>query len=142
MNRLVWNPARELGQMLNRIEEGRAVRNGDQANADWSPAVDIRETDGAWLIHIDLPAVKAEDVSVVFQDGVLSVSGERPLDGEATTGTAHRIERGHGRFNRRFRLPETADDSRIEARTEHGVLRLTVPKREEVKPRAIEVQVH
>jgi HSP20 family protein len=114
---------------------------GEQmSSSDWTPAVDIRETDNEYLIDVDLPAVAADDVSVNVKDGVLAVTGERKYEKE-TEGKVHRVERRYGRFSRSFRLPEDADESSIDAEAKNGVLHLKVHKREQVKPRAIEVKV-
>ena len=109
--------------------------------ADWTPAVDIRETDDDYRIDIELPAVAAEDVKVTVKDGVLEVTGERRFEKE-TKGKVHRVERRYGRFVRSFRLPENVDEQRIDASSKDGVLHLKLAKREEVKPRSIEVRVH
>ncbi len=110
-------------------------------SADWTPAVDIRETDDDYRIDIELPAVAAEDVKVTVKDGVLEVTGERRFEKE-TQGKVHRVERRYGRFVRSFRLPENVDEQRIDASSKDGVLHLKLAKREEVKPRSIEVRVH
>ena len=110
-------------------------------SSDWMPPVDIRESDDAYRFELEVPAVLAADVKVTVKDGVLVVSGERRYEKE-TNDKVHRVERRYGRFTRSFRLPENADEGRIEASAKDGVLTLKVAKREEVKPRAIEVKVH
>jgi HSP20 family protein len=138
MSLSAWNPSADFERFFNRFAE--QDRKEAIARSDWEPAVDIRETEHEYLIQIDLPEVRPEDVDVTVKNGVLVVSGERKHPGESL-GRAHRIERRYGSFNRSFRLPKSVDDSRIEARARDGVLSLSVPKREEVKPRAIRVQV-
>lgn len=136
-----WNPARELDDFFNRFNDSdRSVWGEQIASSDWTPAVDVRETDHAFLIDVDLPAVAAEDVNVSVKDGVLVVTGERKFEKE-TEGKVHRVERRYGRFTRSFRLPENADENAVEARAKDGVLHLTVGKHEEVKPRSIEVKI-
>lgn len=136
-----WNPVREMDDFFSRFRDLDRGGWGEQiASSDWIPAVDVRETDQAFVIDIDLPAVAAEDVNVSVKDGVLVVTGERRFEKE-TEGKVHRIERSYGRFTRSFRLPETADESTVEARAKDGVLHLTVGKHEAVKPRSIEVKV-
>ncbi len=102
--------------------------------------VDIRETDEDYQIDLEVPAVQPSDVKVTFKDGVLAVTGERKYEKE-TKGKVHRVEHHYGRFTRSFRLPENVDEGRIEANAKDGVLYLKVPKRPEVQPRAIEVNV-
>ncbi len=111
------------------------------SGVDWTPPVDIVETDDGYKIDIELPAVASEDVKVSVQDGVLLVTGERRYEKE-TEGKVHRIERRYGKFTRSFRLPENVDESRIDASSKNGMLHLMIAKREEVKPRSIEVKVH
>ena len=136
-----FNPARELDDFFGRFgDANRNVWGENIAASDWTPAVDIRETDADFQIDIELPAVAADDVSVTVKDGVLAVTGERKYEKE-TEGKVHRVERRYGHFTRSFRLPENVDEAKVDARAKDGVLYLRVPKREEVKPRAIEVKV-
>ncbi len=137
-----WNPSREIDQFFNRFaDQGFGGWGENMATSDWNPPVDIRETDEDYQIDLEVPAVAAADVKVTFKDGVLAVSGERKYEKE-TQGKVHRVERRYGRFTRSFRLPENADENRIEANAKDGVLYLKVAKRPEVKPRAIEVKVN
>ena len=136
-----FNPARELDDFFGRFGDvNRSVWGENIATSDWTPAVDIRETDADFQIDIELPAVAVDDVNVTVKDGVLAVTGERKYEKE-TEGKVHRVERRYGRFTRSFRLPENVDEGKVDARAKDGVLYLRVPKREEVKPRSIEVKV-
>jgi HSP20 family protein len=136
-----WNPSREFDEFFNRFVGNRQSPSDENlASSDWSPAVDIRETDENFEIDLEIPAIAAADVKVTVKDGVLSVTGERKYEKEVK-GKVHRVERQYGRFVRSFRLPETADEGRINANAKDGVLYLKVAKRAEVKPRAIEVTV-
>jgi len=135
-----WNPAREIDQFFNQLDRGFGGWGENIATSDWNPSVDIHETENDYQIDLELPAVQASDVKVTFKDGVLAVTGERKYEKEAK-GKVHRVERRYGRFSRSFRLPENADENGISANAKDGVLHLTVSKRAEVKPRAIEVKV-
>jgi len=107
---------------------------------EYMPPVHITELERAFEIAIDLPGVAREDIHVAVNDGVLSVSGERKsVDPEGTR--VHRTERSLGKFTRTFRLPENADEGQIGARSDNGVLRLTIAKQEKAVPRRIEVEV-
>ncbi len=106
----------------------------------WVPALDVRESDDRFEVTLDLPGLEPGDVSVQFEDGMLSISGKREFSKEDTGDTWHRIERGFGTFARSIRLPQTADTEKIEASFERGVLTVSVPKTEQAKPRTIEVQ--
>ena len=108
---------------------------------DWAPAVDVTETDSHYEIALEVPAIAREDIQVSVDDGVLTVRGERrqeKVEGERV----HRLERRYGKFVRSFRLPEHADEGSIAAKSENGVLTLTIAKQAKAQPRQIEVQVH
>lgn len=136
MNVVRWSPFREFDDFF----RGFAGPAEPVRNASWVPPADVYESDSGYHIDLELPAISRDDVSVLVKDGVLSVSGER----KSTTGDArlHRAERVYGAFERRFRLPENADEQAIEATASDGVLRLVIGKREQDGPRRIEVQVH
>jgi HSP20 family protein len=108
---------------------------------EWSPAVDIKETDTDFVIHADLPGVKPDDIEVTAESGVLTLKGEREGRKEDTNGNYKRVERFSGSFMRRFTLPETADMNKISAKTKDGVLDLIIPKTEKAKPKLIKVKV-
>ncbi len=143
-----WDPFRELEEVsdrLNRMFSRPAVsaKNGREALtvADWSPTVDISESEGEYLIKAELPEVKKEDVKVTLEDGVLTLSGERRQEKEEKNLRYHRVERSYGSFVRSFSLPELVDETKVKAEYKDGVLSLHLPKLEKAKPRAIEVKV-
>ena len=138
MNLVNWSPFREFDDLFSRIP---AVPGENLARSEWVPPVDIAETEGAYRIEIEIPAVARDDVSVSVKDGVLSVSGERKFERE-TEGKRHRVERRYGKFTRSFRLPENVDEEHIAAKSKDGVLSLVINKREVEGPRMIEVKVH
>lgn len=109
---------------------------------EWfSPQVDVEENDDAYLLSVDLPGVKKDDVRVDLADDVLTISGERKREEEQKDRDGvHRYERMYGKFQRRFTLPSTIDVDKVEANMEDGVLRIALPKSESAKPRAIQVQ--
>jgi HSP20 family protein len=106
----------------------------------WMPALDVKETSERFEVTVDLPGLDPKDVNVTFEDGMLTLSGKRQFQEEDKGETWHRIERGFGTFARSIRLPQTADPERIEASFEKGVLKVSVPKSEQAKPRTIEVR--
>jgi HSP20 family protein len=106
----------------------------------WVPALDVRESEDRWEVTLDLPGLEPGDVSVTFEDGMLSITGKREFSKEDQGDTWHRIERSFGTFARSLRLPQTADTEKIEASFDKGVLTVSVPKTEQAKPRTIEVQ--
>jgi HSP20 family protein len=106
----------------------------------WMPALDVKESSDRFEVTVDLPGLEPKDVSVTFEEGMLTVSGKRQFQEEDKGDTWHRIERGFGTFARSIRLPQTADTERIEASFDKGVLKVSVPKTEQAKPRTIEVR--
>ena len=109
------------------------------APAGWVPAADIWETPDSYRIDLEIPSVAADAVDVSLDEGVLVMSGERSRPERDEGERNHRLERRTGRFSRRFRLPEDADAERISARVVAGVLEVSIAKREERKPKRIEV---
>lgn len=106
----------------------------------WMPALDVKESSDRFEVTLDLPGLEPKDVSVTFEEGNLTISGKRQFQEEDKGDTWHRIERGFGTFARSIRLPQTADPERIEASFDRGVLKVSVPKTEQAKPRTIEVR--
>jgi len=137
MNIVKWSPFRELEDIQGRLN--RFFR--EAPFTDWTPAVDIQETDKEYLIKAELPEVKKEDVKIEMLDGVLTISGERTQEKEEKGKTFHKIERAYGTFVRQFALPSEVDPARIEAQFKDGVLSVHLPKTAEAKPKAIEVKV-
>jgi HSP20 family protein len=107
--------------------------------SDWRPAVDIKEEQESYVIHADLPGVKAKDIEVTMENGILTLKGERSSDTDETHKGYRRVERVRGTFYRRFSLPDTADTDKIQANSKDGVLEIIVPKHEKVQPRRITV---
>ena len=137
MNSVVtWNPFREFDDFFRTTYEHRA-----KEAASWAPAVDIFETEDAFRLELEIPAVATDAVNVALDDGVLTVSGGRPAP-EADGQVRYRRERRYGPFSRSFRLPETVDEGAIEAQAKDGVLTLTLGKRAQATPKRIEVQGH
>ena len=134
-----WNPARELASMeIDRLNH--MLNDFYGVGRSWMPAVDIFETaDREFVLKAELPDMKRDDIAVTFENGVLTLTGERKTEFDANQGTYHRSERAYGRFSRSFTLPATVDHTRIQASYKDGVLTVRVPQREEAKPRQITV---
>ena len=113
--------------------------NSDIAVSHWRPAVDIKEENDRFLILADLPGVDPKEIEITMEDGALSIKGERASEQQEERDGFKRVERVRGTFYRRFSLPDTADSENIEARGKNGVLEISVPKQEKVKPRKITV---
>jgi HSP20 family protein len=142
-----WDPFRELEDMSARLNRligqpvGRSSDAGQLTLADWSPAVDVQETDAEYLIKADLPAVKKEDVSVEVRDGVLSVRGERQQEKEEKGKRLHRVERAYGVFERRMGVPADVDPTKVTAEFADGVLQVHLPKSAMSRPQTVSVKV-
>ena len=110
------------------------------SHEEWSPAVDVREEDGAYVVECDIPGVRVEDVDVTLENGVLSIRGERKEERREEGDTWHRIERFSGSFSRRFSLPDTVDTDEADASMNDGVLIIRIPKSEKAVGRRIEIK--
>lgn len=111
------------------------------APRQYVPAADIIESESGLTLHLDMPGLDAKAIQVTVEKDVLTVQAERKAEPKAEGVTVRRQERGFGTIARSFALPDTVDASRVEAKYEQGVLTLTLPRREESKPRVIEVKV-
>lgn len=141
-----WNPFRELEEIqrrLNRMFTETAPRLSDEPFfvADWSPAVDIQESEKAYAVKVDLPDVKKEDIKVEMHNGTLTIEGERKQEKEEKGQKFHRIERQYGTFIRRFTMPTEIDEAKVEAEFRDGVLHVTVPKAVAAVVKPVEVKV-
>ncbi|MCS7313358.1 MAG: Hsp20/alpha crystallin family protein [Acidobacteria bacterium] len=140
-----WDPFREMERLTERMERlfeefFPTVRREEEREYVWAPAVDVYENDKAYVVEVDLPGLKKEDVKVTLQNNVLTIQGERRLAREEKGVDYHRQERFYGKFLRSFTLPEMVDADKVSAEFKDGVLRLTLPKREPSAGRVIDVK--
>jgi len=140
-----WEPFSSMDDMFSRFPAlfGRMTQFSPAANnADWSPSVDISETEQEFILRASLPAVQKEDVSVTFEDGLLTLSGERRQNSEEKDEKYHKVESFYGSFARSFVLPDAIDAEAIRAESKDGVLTVHLPKikAEAKKPTTIKVQ--
>jgi HSP20 family protein len=110
--------------------------------AEWSPAVDIEETDKEYLVKVEIPEVKKEDVKVLVEEGTLTIRGERRQEKEEKKARYHRMERSYGTFFRSFTLPADADEKKVSAEFTDGMLKVHLLKSENAKPRTVEIKVN
>ena len=127
---------RRNGELWNLFDE----LFGPAADLPLAPAVDVEETDEAIYVHAEMPGVEPEDVDVSIRDNVLTLRGEKHHDEPDKPENYHRIERRWGSFSRELALPADVDTSRVEAKAHNGVLTITLPKAEAVKPKRIEIK--
>ena len=105
------------------------------------PHLDLSETEEGYQLNVDLPGIKSDDISVELHDNVLTISGKRETTAREEGKTYHRVERLFGEFSRSIKLPETIDEDRLSADYVNGVLTVSLPKTEEVKPKRIEINI-
>ena len=139
-----WDPIQEavtLREAVNRLFEESFVP-ATPPRGTLAVPLDLSETADSYMIEAVVPGLKAEDLSITFENGILSISGEIRQSEESKDRNFHRVERRFGRFSRSVSLPATVRGDAIVARLENGVLFLNIPKAEEVKPRKITVNVN
>ena len=134
-----WTGVNQLHRQINRIFDDRAGASAEATVADWMPAADVLEYADKFVLKLDVPGVNASSIDITLDQGVLTVSGERPAEVTAKEVERSRRERVSGRFHRRFTLPDTVDASAVHATSRDGVLEVTIPKQAKAKPRRIEV---
>lgn len=148
MNLVKWDPFRELEDVSTRLNRifGRSAARADADNqmlamVDWTPSVDISETNDAYLIKGEIPGVKKEDVNVTIQDGMLIIQGERRQEKDEKGKKFHRVECSYGSFMRSFRVPDDADENKVKAEFKDGMISVTLPKSANTKTKSINIAV-
>jgi HSP20 family protein len=143
-----WDPFRELAEVQERVNRALGDFYGTRGTDDvmrrgaWVPPVDIYEgPDHSMVIKAEMPDMKREDIDIRVEDNTLTITGEKKLDQAIKQEQFHRVERAYGEFSRTFSLPATIDTERVNAEYKNGVLTVTLPMREEAKPKQIQVQV-
>ena len=140
-----WDPFRDLitlREKMNRLFEDAVTSRGEEKDlisSTWSPAVDIYENENELVLTAEVPGLEEKDVEIKIEDNTLSVRGERKFEKETKEENYHRIERSYGTFYRSFTLPNAIDQDKIQAEHENGVLKITMPKRTELKPRKVKI---
>jgi HSP20 family protein len=141
-----WEPFRgvtTLQDQINRLFNDTLERTGEQSNLSaWAPAVDIYETEHELVVKADLPDVDPKDLDIRVENNLLTIRGERKFEKKVNEENYLRVERTFGFFARSFTLANTVNPDAIKAEYQNGVLTLTIPKREEAKPKQIKVNVN
>ena len=134
--------ASTLQQQLNRVFNDVFERAGEESNlTSWAPAVDILETEHDLIVNADLPDMDPKDLDIRVENNILTIRGERKFEKKVSEDKYLRVERAYGSFSRSFSLANTVNAEAIQAEYQNGVLTLTIPKREEAKPKQIKVNV-
>ena len=137
-----WSLFDQLQHEMHRMPVHKNAENDNcnVATSEWVPAVDIKEEDNQYLLIADIPGVDPKDIESSMEKGVLTIKGKRQSEKREESENYRRVERQSGQFYRRFTLPDSADADKIEAKSEHGVLTVTIPKQEVAVSRRIEVK--
>lgn len=140
-----WDPFSEmlsLRDAMNQLfEESFVAPSFTRRGQGFVPALDLSETDDAFLVEATVPGLKPEDLEITVENNVLTIKGEMRQESEDRKRNYHRVERRYGQFQRTIALPSTVKADQIQASLSNGILRLEIPKAEEVKPRRIAVNV-
>ncbi len=138
------DPFRELVNLRDDMDRFFSSFFGGQAEESsglWSPVVDIEEDNENFLVKVELPGLKKEDIKISVRGNLLSVSGERKQETETKEKTFHRIERSYGKFSRNITLPADVDADKVKATYKDGILAITLSKPETMKPKEIDVEI-
>ncbi len=140
-----WNPTRnffafdkDIDQFFDDFFTGNVP---EAREATMSPRINLEENDNEWILTAELPGVKKDDVTVNFQDNLLTLTGEKKFEKEDKKKHFHRIERSYGQFSRSVQIPSSIVLDKIDARYEDGILNIILPKAEDAKPKQIAVKV-
>lgn len=142
-----WEPFREVISLRDQIDRlfnevfRSSVSDIRKEIGEWAPAVDIYEDSERLLIKAELPEMDLKDIDLRIEDDTLTIKGERRLEAEEKKGNYQRIERVYGGFYRTFSLPSSVEVDKVKATYEKGILRIDLPKKEEVKPKTIPIEI-
>jgi HSP20 family protein len=140
-----WEPSRgatTLQEQINRVFADMLERAGEESNlTPWAPAVDIFETENELVVKADLPDVNPQDLDIRVENNILTIRGERKFENKVNEENYLRVERAYGSFSRNFSLANSVKSDAIRGDYQNGVLTLSIPKREEAKPKQIKVNV-
>jgi HSP20 family protein len=141
-----WDPFRELLTLQERLDKmyrdmERTRKEEDFVSSEWRPPVDIFESRDVFVLKLEIPEVDKESIDIKINDDELTIRGERKLEPGVEPENYHRMERGYGTFSRSFSLTKSIDPGKIKASIKDGILRIELPKKEEVKPKQIKIEI-
>jgi HSP20 family protein len=143
-----WEPFRNLVDIqgeVNRLLDsfaGRPMPEASRTGRPWQPSVDMHETKDDLVLRVELPGVREKDVTVSITGDLLTIRGERRWEDESKDQKFLHVERVYGQFERLIQLPMAVQADKVKAGYRDGVLEITLPKAEELKPREIKVEIH
>ena len=143
-----WEPFHNIVSAQERMNwifdeafRGQGQTAEDAKASSWTPAVDIFEREGHIVLKAELPGIEPKDVDIQVENNVLSLRGERTFESEVKREDCHRVERTYGAFSRSFTLPNVVDTEKIRAEYKDGVLEVSLPQKEEAKPKQISIAI-
>ena len=145
MNIIRWDPFRDLSTLrvrMNRLFEdafSSREEEKDMVASTWNPSVDIYETENAMVLKAEVPGIDENDIELKIEDNTLTLKGDRKFEKETKEENYHRIERAYGSFYRSFTLPRNIDQDKIKAERENGILKVTMSKKAELKPKKVKI---
>ena len=126
--------------VFDRFFDNTWLSESDKGISSWIPAFDISETETEYVITGEIPGIDAKDLDITLKDEILTIKGEKKHEKEDKDKSYHRVERYYGSFSRSFRVSDKVKTDELDATYKDGVIRLTLPKREDTKPKKIEVK--
>jgi HSP20 family protein len=132
-------PATDWDREMKQLFNGGFGELAPWAGERFVPAIDVRETDDSYIVEADIPGMKKEDIQIEVADNIVTIHGERKSESEEKNKEYHRIERSYGSFRRSVQVPGGFKHDNVSAKFENGVLRVTLPKPEESKPKRVTV---
>ena len=140
----VWEPFRTVRPFYGDFDKwfDHVSNSGSPEAGTWHPAVDVYETEDSYVLKADLPGVSKEDIKIDVNNNALTIKGEKKFEEKTEKENYMRVERSYGSFTRTFTLSEKVDSGNIKAAYKDGVLEVTLPKKEEAKPKEIKVEIN
>lgn len=140
-----WDPFKDLitmREIMNSLFEEAFTSRGEEKDliaGTWTPSVDIYETENDIVLTSEVPGIDEKDIEIKIENNTLTLKGERKFEKEAKEENYHRIERSYGSFYRSFTLPNYINQDKINAEYENGALKITMPKKTELKPKKVKI---
>lgn len=143
----VWEPFKNYRPFNNNFDTWfedafKSLNSSEVETGNWLPNVDIYETDERYVINAEIPGLTKEDIDIDLKENILTIKGEKKFEEKTEEDNYVRVERRYGTFQRSFALSENADAEKINASYTNGVLKVSIPKKEEAKPKQIKVEVN
>jgi len=139
-----WRPLRELSNLRREMEDLWGNLAGEREflpmKGEWMPALDVSETKDSLIVKAEIPGMERKDIDISLSGDLLVIKGEKKQKIEEKKESFHRIETRYGAFSRSIRVPVSVDSNKIEASYDKGVLKITLPKKEEIKAKQIEIK--